>query len=150
MDLKPVELPKSRVLVAEEDPVFRAGLCSLLADAGYTLAKSTPPHGRFDLVLAGTRPCQPPEAALHLPDRAVPVILLVDHAAWTGFNFLDAANDLGAVAVLQRPFTRTALLRLIAKVLSEPASDAVAADEIGDGVPRLAELLRALENPNPA
>ena len=151
MYLKPMLLPKACILVLEDDPILHAGLCSLLTDVGYVLAEAgggADPVGRIDLMLAGINARQTPKAALDLLDRAVPVILLVDRAAWTGFDFFDAANDLGAVAVLQRPFSRAALLSLIAKVLSEPARDPVPSEGGESELPGLAELLLRLENPN--
>jgi len=121
MYLKPLQLPKPCILVLEEDIARRAGLCSLLLDAGYDLADCTrgaAATGRTDLVLAPIGTQRRSQAALHLLDPAVPVIALVDRVAWTGFDFFDAANELGAVAVLQRPYSRSALLRLIAATLS--------------------------------
>jgi hypothetical protein len=151
MYLKPLHLPKASILVLEEDPVLRAGLCGLLTTVGYVAAESANERGRagrIDLVLAGFGPRQTPKAALDRLDRFAPLILLVDHRAWTGFDFLDAANDLGAVAVLQRPFPRSALLRLVAKVLAEPADNAGPAVRDDGELPGLAELLLHLENPN--
>ncbi len=151
MVLKPLYLPKASILVLEEDPALRAGLSGLLTGVGYVLAESANGagrSGRINLVLAGLGPRQTPKAALDMLNRSVPVILLVGHKAWTGFDFFDAANDLGAVAVLQRPFSRSALLRLVAKVLSEPGhQETPAVREDGD-LPNLAELLLHLENPN--
>jgi CheY-like chemotaxis protein len=152
MYLKPLHLPKARIQVLEQDPILRAGLCSLLTDAGYSLAEAATraiPVGEIDLVLASFSARQTPKAALCLADRAAPVILLVDRAAWLGFDFFDVANDLGAVAVLQRPFSRSALLRLVAKVLSAPAHGAVVAEaDENDSPSGLAEILLRLENPN--
>jgi len=149
--LKPLCQPKACILVLEEDTVLRAGLRGLLSSVGYALAEGTDgthSAGRIDLVLAGLAARQSPKAALNLPDRSVPVILLVDHKAWAGFDFLDAANDLGAAAVLQRPFPRSALLRLVARVLAETGQGG-APEEGGDAEPRgLSELLLQLENPN--
>jgi hypothetical protein len=150
MYLEPLHLPKACIQVLEEDPILRAGLCSLLADTGYSLAEAANranPAGEIDLVLAGVKARQTPEAVLRLLDRTAPVILLVDGAAWFGFDFFDVANDLGAVAVLQRPFSRSALLRLVAKVLSVPAHGA-ASPEAEEEPAGLAEILRQLENPN--
>lgn len=150
MYLESLNLPKARILVLEEDSLLRAGLCSLLAETGYAPAEAADranPVGEIDLVLAGFSARQTTKAALRLLDRTAPVILLVDRAAWIGFDFFDAANDLGAVAVLQRPFSRSALLRVVAKALSEPAHGAAYA-EGAEEQPGLAELLLRLENPN--
>jgi CheY-like chemotaxis protein len=146
MYLKPLHLPKASILVLETDPFLRAGLCAQLTAAGYLLAEATggaDPAGRVDLVLAGLGPCQRPLEPL---DRAVPVILMVDGAAWSGLDFLDAANALGAAAVLPRPFPRSALLRLVAEVLSQPVRDAAAPEPAE--LPTLAEPPIQLNSPN--
>ncbi len=93
MVLKPLHLPKASILVLEEDPDLRAGLSGLLTGTGYVLAESANGagrSGRIDLVLAGLGPRQTPKAALDMLNRSVPVILLVGHKAWTGFDFFDA------------------------------------------------------------
>jgi hypothetical protein len=145
MILKPLRSPKASVLVLEEDPFLRAGLCSILTAADYELAEAAEganPGAGIDLVLAGVDA----QTALQRLDCAAPVILLVDHAAWSGLEFLDAANDLRAVAVLQRPFSRAALLGLMSQALSQPERDALPADPAE--LPSLAELIVSLDNPN--
>ena len=95
MYLKPLHLPKDRILVLEGDRTLRAGLRRLLAGAGFALADSengATGTGRIDLVLAGIGAHPKPRVVLQGLDGAAPVILLVDRAAWTGLNFLDAAN----------------------------------------------------------
>jgi CheY-like chemotaxis protein len=151
MYLKPLRLPKACILVLEDDRDRRAGLCRLLAQFGYHLADraNEAACGRIDLVLASIGAHRPPCArpALNRLDAAIPVIALVDHAAWTDFDFFDAANELGAAAVLQRPFSRSTLLRLIATVLSA----SVRGDEptgMKEERSGRAERLRAQENPN--
>jgi hypothetical protein len=145
MYLNPLHLPKAAILVLEQDPFLRAGLCSVLSAAGYRLAEGAggEPSGRIDLVLAGIGANQAPEAALPLFDRAAPVILLVDQSAWSGLGFLDAANDLSAVAVLQRPFSRATLLRIVAQVLSRETAEDATAD-----LPSLSDVLVNLDAPN--
>jgi len=150
MYLTPMLLSKAHVLVLEDDAILRAGLCTVLGDAGYTFAedaKDEDPAGKIDLVLASIKGRQAPQAALDLLDGTVPVILLADRGAWGGFDFLDAANAFGATAVLQRPFSRSALLSVVAKVLAGQRQAAPIAD--GDGeLPGLAELLIRLEDPH--
>jgi DNA-binding NtrC family response regulator len=149
MYLKPLHMPKARILVLEEDRALRASLRGLLSGAGYAPAESANGTvGRIDLVLASLDGRQTPKAALDLLDRSAPVILLVDYKAWAGFDFFDVANDLGAVAVLQRPFPRAALLRLVARVLSEGGRGAAPVEDNHAELPGLAELLLQLENPN--
>ena len=147
MYLKQVCFAKASILVLEDDPELRTSLRNCLADEGYHLAdpsRDTVPA--IDLVIAGIHPG--PDSAVALPDHAAPVIALVDREAWLGFDFFDAANAVGAVAVLQRPFPRSSLLRLIGAVLSQAAdsgADRPTSDEEQAG---LAELLVQLENPN--
>src|SRR3954471_20548485 len=151
MYLEPLHLPKANVLVLEEDAGLRTGLCSLLSAVGYGLVEaqeSARPAGRIDLVLAGIDARNASKAALRLLDRSAPVILLIDHAAWTSFDFFDAANDLGAVAVLQRPFSRGALLRLVAQVLSSPPRNEASVDNSAAALADVAEPLTRQENPN--
>jgi hypothetical protein len=149
MHLKPLLLPKACILVLEQDEEQRAGLQKLLADVGYTIAEaedSAQDGPRIDLVIAalGARPVQ----AAAIRRYAAPVIVLVDRRAWIGFDFFDAANALEAVAVLQRPCSRQALLRLIAQTLSGDPALAAPDAEAEDTRPSGAEPLRALENPN--
>jgi len=125
MLLKPLQSAKACILVIEEDPIIRASLQRLLAAEGYRPVvaedKRGEAEGRIDLAIVGITPGRPHGVlAAH---RSVPVLALVDRKAWIGLDFFDTVNELGAAAVLQRPFPRTALLRLIAAVLS-PASDA--------------------------
>jgi DNA-binding response OmpR family regulator len=153
MYLKPLRLPKACILVLEDDPNRRSGLCRMLAESGFHPAESANAAAgdRIDLVLASIEAHRPRYAgpAPHRLDVSIPVIALVDHAAWTGFDFFDAANELGAAAVLQRPFSRTSLLRLIATVLSAPVPGVEAAG-MAENRSGLADLLYAQENANPA
>jgi len=147
MYLKPLCFAKASILVLEDDPELRVSLRNCLAEAGYHLgdpARDTAPA--VDLVIAGIHPGGDPTAAL--PDHSVPVIALVDREAWIGFDFFDAANAVGAVAVLRRPFPRSALLRLIGAVLSQAADSAAERPTSDDEQAGLAELLVQLENPN--
>jgi len=148
MYLKPLRFAKASILVLEDEPTLRAGLRSCLAEAGYHLADPADDTGpAIDLVIAGIHPGLDPAAAL--PKYAVPVIALVDHNAWLGLEFFDAANAVGAVAVLRRPFPRSALRRLIGAVLAQ-AGDPLADhhDTSDEEQASLAELLVQLENPN--
>src|SRR6185436_18816365 len=98
MHMKPLCFAKASILVLEDDPELHAGLRHCLADEGYHLADNagtTAPA--TDLVIAGIHRGVEPAAAL--PDRAAPVIALVDRDAWLSFDFFDAANAVGAVAV---------------------------------------------------
>lgn len=150
MYVTPLHPPKASILVLEEDPERRAGLCSLLTDAGYALAESACAASRtrrIDLVLAATGARPSSRASLDLLDHSAPVVLLTDRASWAGFDFLEAADAFGAVAVLQRPFSRSALLGLVGRVLSDSAGG-VAPDDAADELPASAERLIRLEHPN--
>jgi DNA-binding NtrC family response regulator len=57
-------------------------------------------------------------AAIRAMERPMPVIAMSDHESWTGLNFLDAANDLGAVAVIEKPFRGALLLGLVRAALA--------------------------------
>lgn len=143
MHLKPLNPPKAHILLLEDDPFLRAGLAGLLGEAGYTLVQGLDGvrgAGRIDLVLVGMG--EVPRAALQGLDRSPPVILLPDLVSWSGLDFLDIANAFGAVAVLPRPFSRAALLSLVAQTLSTRA----AADRAE--IPSLAERLNSIDNPN--
>jgi DNA-binding NtrC family response regulator len=149
MYLKPLHLPKACILVLEEDTKLRTALCNLLIDAGYTVADAESGAntvGHVDLVLAGIGAQCGPSAPLDLLERAVPAIALVDRRAWTGFDFFDAANDLGAVAVLQRPFTRAALLHLMATILSNPERETAPAEDDDADEAGPADLLPHLDH----
>src|ERR1700754_1090815 len=100
MYLKPLHLPKASILVLAEDSALRTSLRGLLSGAGYALAENAngTDSGRIDLVLASLGAWQTSSALRDLRDRSAPVILLIDRKAWTGFDFFDLANDLGAVA----------------------------------------------------
>jgi hypothetical protein len=139
-------LPKASILLLEEDPFLRAGLASLMGEAGYHVAEGLGGTRQIDLALAGIVAGQAPCAALGLLDHRAPVILLPDHASWTGLDFLDIADTCGAAAVLPRPFSRAALLALVAKTLSQPEGDAAEISEVE--LPSPTELLICFHNPN--
>jgi len=133
MYLKPLHCLNACILVMEPDPAIQARLCRLLAEEGFRIVGScdnslqdATAEPAIDLVIAGLEPGHDHRsvmAALPRVGRAVPVVALIDHRTWVGFDFFDAADALGAAAVLQRPFPKTALLRLIAMVLSPPRGE---------------------------
>jgi DNA-binding NtrC family response regulator len=143
MYLTPLPSLKASILVMDSDSAMEARLRRLLAEEGFRIAEvaagrdsGTPLDAAIDLVIAGVAAGQDlaaVTAAIPPCARSAPVVALVDQRAWTGFDFFDAANALGATAVLQKPFPRTALLRLIATVLSQPRdrTDADGQDPIG-------------------
>jgi CheY-like chemotaxis protein len=124
------------VLVVDDDAVARRQLRRLLGANGYAALDAA--NGRLacrllaeqdiDLVLTDIfmPECDGFEliAAIRCMQQPVPVIAMSDHERWTGLNFLDAANDLGAAAVIEKPFRAQALLRLIDETLLEAERDA--------------------------
>lgn len=143
---QPPQPTKACILLLSVDPFLQAGLASLLRDAGYDLAEEAAgPSGtaRVDLVLAGFDPDRTRQVAFHGLNRGAPVILLVDHAAWSSLDFLDAANRCSAAAVLPQPFSRAVLLSLVARTLARAARDA----DHGEPEQALGELLLHPSNP---
>jgi hypothetical protein len=124
---KPRQPTQACILLRGVDPFLQAGLASLLGDAGYVLAEEgAAPQAaeRIDLVLAGFHRDPAAPAVARRLNRAVPVILLVDHTAWSNLDFLDAANRCSAAAVLPQPFSRALLLSLVARTLARAAQHA--------------------------
>lgn len=144
MYVKSLRLPTASILVLEEDPGLRATLCELLSAAGYAHAPISGEIDRVDVVLVGIGVQHRPSVPQKLLDAGVPVIALADGATWSDLDFFDAANELGAVAVLQRPFPRTALLELVAAVLTNPAYGIALAKEENNRL-GLAELMLRLD-----
>jgi hypothetical protein len=141
-----VNFDRARILVIEQDAGMRAELCRLLEQAEFRPSvpsdDGTPADGVV-LAIIGITPGRPPEPALQALKPFVPIIALVSASTWTGFDFFDVANELGAAAVRQRPFPKTALLGLIDRVLP-PAARRRGARPDPAGV---AELIDRLENP---
>jgi len=136
MLLQPPQALRHRVLVVDDDPDARQQLCRLLTANGYTvveagngrIARSLLAEREIDLVITDIfmPECDGFEliAAIGATERPVPVVAMSDHERWTGLNFFDAANDLGAAAVIEKPFRATALLRLIDETLLAAARSA--------------------------
>lgn len=126
MGLTALPSSKASILVMDPDQATETRLRRLLAEEGFHLADV---DSSVDLVIAGVAAGRDLDAVTEVIlrlGRSVPVVALIDQRAWTGFDFFDAANTLGAAAVLQKPFPRSALLRLIGVVLSQaqgPAGD---------------------------
>jgi len=125
MYLQPQSAVRNTVLVVDDDAQARRQLRNLLAANGYWVIEAG--NGRIarellaaqdiDLVVSDIfmPECDGFEliAAIRAMAQPIPVIAMSDHEAWTGLNFLDAANDLGAAAVIEKPFRAHLLLRLI-------------------------------------
>jgi len=126
------QLPAVRhlVLVVDDDAAARRQLRILLAANGYSvieagngrIARDLLAAAEIDLVVTDIfmPECDGFEliAAICGMEHPVPVIAMSDHESWTGLNFLDAANDLGADAVIEKPFRADLLLRLIGESLA--------------------------------
>ena|SRR5690349_15796402 len=125
MYLQPPSVMRHTVLIVDDDPGARRQLRNLLAANGYWVVEAD--NGRIARALLAAQEIDlvvtdifMPEcdgfeliAAIRVMEHPVPVIAMSDHESWTGLNFLDAANDLGAAAVIEKPFRADLLLRLI-------------------------------------
>jgi DNA-binding NtrC family response regulator len=124
------------VLIVDDDPEARRQLRSLLEANGYMvieagngrIARAVLAEREIDLVVSDIfmPECDGFEliAAIRAMAHPVPVIAMSDHESWTGLNFLDAANDLGAAAVIEKPFRAQMLLRLIGEAVATATRDA--------------------------
>jgi len=129
MYLQPPRVMRHAVLIVDDDSVARRQLRSLLTANGYAvieagngrIAREILAEHEIDVVVSDIfmPECDGFEliAAIRAMERPVPVIAMSDHESWTGLNFLDAANDLGAAAVIEKPFRADMLLRLIDEAL---------------------------------
>jgi DNA-binding NtrC family response regulator len=125
MHLQPTTAARGTILIVDDDAAARRQLRNLLSANGYWVIEAG--NGRIardllgqediDLVLTDIfmPECDGFEllAASRVMDHSAPVIAMSDHESWTGLNFFDAANDLGAAAVIEKPFRAHALLRLV-------------------------------------
>jgi DNA-binding NtrC family response regulator len=125
MYLQPSGAVRNTVLIVDDDAQARRQLRNLLAANRYWVIEAG--NGRIarellamqdiDLVVSDIfmPECDGFEliAAIRAMAQPIPVIAMSDHESWTGLNFLDAANDLGAAAVIEKPFRAHLLLRLI-------------------------------------
>lgn len=124
------------VLIVDDDADARRQLRTLLAANGYSVIEAGNGHiarrllaeNDIDLVVSDIfmPECDGFEliAAIRDMEHPVPVIAMSDHESWTGLNFFDAANDLGAAAVIEKPFRATAILRLVGETLTFAAREA--------------------------
>jgi DNA-binding NtrC family response regulator len=135
MVLQSPPVVRHTVLVVDDDPAARRQLRSLLISNGYDVIEAG--NGRIGRGLLAEREIDlvvsdifMPEcdgfeliAAIRTMELPIPVIAMSDHESWTGLNFLDAANDLGAAAVIEKPFRAHVLLRLIDQALATVQRD---------------------------
>jgi DNA-binding NtrC family response regulator len=118
------------ILIVDDDQKARQQLRNLLAANGYSVIEAGNGHvargliadNDIDLVVTDIfmPECDGFEliAAIRDMEHPMPVIAMSDHESWTGLNFFDAANDLGAAAVIEKPFRATTILRLVGEALS--------------------------------
>ncbi|MDQ7249112.1 response regulator [Dongia sedimenti] len=136
MHLQPSAATRHSILIVDDDLAARTQLRRLLAANGHTvieagngrIARGLLADREIDLVLSDIfmPECDGFEliAAIRAMERPVPVIAMSDHESWTGLSFLDAANDLGAAAVIEKPFRADVLLRLLDAALLPAAQNA--------------------------
>ncbi len=116
---------RQAILIVDDDAQARRQLSDLLTANGYAvieagngrIARGVLAEQEIDLVVSDIfmPECDGFELIAAIRDMAapVPVIAMSDHESWTGLSFLDAANDLGAAAVVEKPFRADTLLRLV-------------------------------------
>jgi DNA-binding NtrC family response regulator len=124
------------VLIVDDDPASRRQLRALLGANDYAVVEAV--NGRVACELLAARDIDLVVSDIFMPEcdgfeliaairamaHPVPVIAMSDHESWTGLNFLDAANDLGAAAVIEKPFRARMLLRLIGDAFAAADRDA--------------------------
>jgi CheY-like chemotaxis protein len=121
----------SRILIVEDDPQLRPVLVRLLRHAGYDVAETASGSAalRFwresgaDLVLTDIQMAEMNGIELVLQLRAeapaLPVVAMSGIGRWD-FEALRDAHLLGAVGILQKPFTGQELIAAVAAALSSP------------------------------
>ncbi len=133
MYLQPPSTARNTVLIVDDNAEARRQLRKLLSANGFWVIEAD--NGRVARELLAVQEINlvvsdifMPEcdgfeliAAIRAMPQPIPVIAMSDHESWTGLNFLDAANDLGAAAVIEKPFRAHSLLRLMDDALSAAA-----------------------------
>ena len=99
----------------------RHGLPSLAA-ADCCTARQLIESGGMDLIIVPASALAGEGAALRtvLLGAGLKVIVTADCHAWLAFDFLDAANALGASVVLQKPFTGAVMMQAVTRTLASP------------------------------
>jgi DNA-binding NtrC family response regulator len=154
MILQPTFVARGIILIVDDDAAARRQLRTLLSANSYwaieagngRIARQLLALQEIDLVVSDIfmPECDGFEliAAIRAMEHPVPVIALSDHESWTGPNFFDAANDLGATAVIEKPFRAQVLLRLI--------DDALLAEKRSQRGMALGAVAECEHNPVPA
>jgi DNA-binding response OmpR family regulator len=123
-----------RILVIDDDPDVRTTLGRMLETAGYEVALAA--DGREGVREYRAKPADVVITDLYMPNRegletitelrllfpAVAIIAMSGRAAAAAM--LSIAQKLGAIEILQKPFTSQELLAAVAKVLPKGATPA--------------------------
>lgn len=116
-----------RALVIDDDDLVRATIVSILESAGYAVIQAEDGQRGLQLfqlhavdlvvtdILMPTKEGIETIAAIRQQDRAVRIIAISGGGAIGAASVLDAAQHLGADAVLSKPFSKAALLAKVAK-----------------------------------
>lgn len=118
-----------RILIVDDDSLFRHALRSMLESAGFNICEAPGGHEAAEIVRS-----EAPDAVLsdlYMPDGdglellrfvrinrpGVRVIIMSGGSRLGTFDLLPAARDLGAAAVLAKPLRRDSVLATLGQVL---------------------------------
>lgn len=118
-----------RILVVDDDAMFRRGLRSMLESAGFSICEAPGGHAAVGIVRS-----EAPDVVLsdlYMPEGdglellhfvrvnrpGVRVIMMSGGSRLGTFDLLPAAKDLGASAVLAKPLRRESLLSTLGQLL---------------------------------
>ena len=121
----------ARILIIDDDPDLRAVLAQMLRLAGYEVALAA--NGREGLEQALKQPADLVLTDIYMPEQEgletilelrrrfpqLPVLAMSGRAA--AGTMLGIAQRLGAIAVLQKPFSSDELLTLVSRSLARQA-----------------------------
>ena len=121
----------ARILIIDDDPDLRAVLAQMLRLAGYEVALAA--NGREGLERALKQPADLVLTDIYMPEQEgletilelrrrfpqLPVLAMSGRAA--AGTMLGIAQRLGAIAVLQKPFSSDELLTLVSRSLAKQA-----------------------------
>jgi len=145
MYIRPSQRSYPRILVIDPDGPHRQSMQRILANHGIPslaaedccAARSLIEDQRLDLVIVPALALAGDGAALRavLCGVGLKVIVTADRRAWQDLDFLDAANELGASAVLQKPFTGSVMMQAIVRTLASAGADDRGDDDGDRGLP---------------
>jgi AmiR/NasT family two-component response regulator len=145
--LGPVETPRRRVLIAEDEALIRLDLAEMLAEAGYdVVAQASDGEEAVELAREHTpdlviMDVKMPRldgiaaASIVAAERIAPIVMLT---AFSQRELVDRARDAGAMAYLVKPFTITDLVPAIEMAASRFAEISALEREVEDLSERLA------------